>query len=270
MHKSFDKWIRGLWFAPTELKSIATLGQLNGIYVPHWTYDAMTLRPLRGPARRRLHRDPNVHRFAGRAATSRRRTHWRTVSGEVQHFFDDVLIRWPRPAREIGPQGPPWDLDELTPFQADFLANFKTERYTVDLKRAFEKAKQIMEDEIDRLIRRDIGGDHRRVEANQLRRHHLQTHPAADLAGPLPLSRQGLPAGFLVNARTGKVVGDRPWSWMKITRLAVLSGGRVRSWRGGWRRSTRAAARSRASRVGGCGDDGFRAIARLQQPVGEA
>ena len=39
---SFEKWIRGLWFAPTELKSIAALGQLNGIYVPHWTYDAMT------------------------------------------------------------------------------------------------------------------------------------------------------------------------------------------------------------------------------------
>src|SRR5437016_8383591 len=39
---AFTQWIAGLWFAPTELKKLADLGQLSGVYVPFWTYDSMT------------------------------------------------------------------------------------------------------------------------------------------------------------------------------------------------------------------------------------
>src|SRR5688572_20341377 len=40
--EAFKKWIGNLWFAPTELRKVANLGQLTGVYVPYWTYDAMT------------------------------------------------------------------------------------------------------------------------------------------------------------------------------------------------------------------------------------
>ena len=39
---AFLLWIAGRWFAPSELKQLADLGQLSGVYVPFWTYDAMT------------------------------------------------------------------------------------------------------------------------------------------------------------------------------------------------------------------------------------
>ena len=50
----FNKWIDGLWFAPTELKQLANLGQFGSVYAPFWTYDAMTYTRYTGRARRRL------------------------------------------------------------------------------------------------------------------------------------------------------------------------------------------------------------------------
>jgi hypothetical protein len=39
---AFQQWTSGLWFAPNDLKQLADLGKFNGVYVPFWTYDAMT------------------------------------------------------------------------------------------------------------------------------------------------------------------------------------------------------------------------------------
>ena len=39
---AFTTWLGSLWFAPSELKKVANLGQLAGVYLPYWTYDTMT------------------------------------------------------------------------------------------------------------------------------------------------------------------------------------------------------------------------------------
>ena len=114
----------------------------------------------------------------------------------MQHFFENVLICASQGVPEkLVSKVPPWDLDVLTPFQTDYLANFKTERYTIDLEEGFEKARELMEKEIEKLIRKDIGGDHQRITWKHIKlpRHHLQAHPTADLAGLLPLSGRQLP-----------------------------------------------------------------------------
>src|SRR5262245_27660533 len=93
-HKSFDRWVQGLWFAPSELKQLANLGQFGSVYVPHWTYDAMTYTKYTGQ-RGDDYWDTEYYTDAqGRQQTRQvRRTRWYPVSGEVRHFFDDVLIR---------------------------------------------------------------------------------------------------------------------------------------------------------------------------------
>ena len=41
--KFFGLWIKGLWFAPNNLKKLASgAKQFNGIYIPYWTYDSDT------------------------------------------------------------------------------------------------------------------------------------------------------------------------------------------------------------------------------------
>jgi len=221
---AFQKWIEGLWFAPSELKKLANLGKLGGVYVPYFTYDSMTYTAYSGERGEDYTTTESYTDSDGKRQTrSVTHTRWYSVSGEVQHFFDDILICAskglpPHLVRKV----PPWDLETLTPFQSDFLSNFQTERYTIDLEQGFDQAKTIMDDEIHSLVLRDIGGDHQRVSSKQTN-HVGITFKHVLLPMWLAHYRyRDKTFQVLVNARTGKVAGDRPWSTFKIVRLIVL------------------------------------------------
>ncbi len=224
----FEKWIGSLWFAPTELKQAANLGQLNGIYVPYWTYDAQTYTRYRGE-RGDDYQTTETYTTTGPDGKSQTHTrivthtNWTSVSGDVDHFFDDVLICGTKsvPAKLVGALVP-WDLKNLEPFNADFLSGFKTERYGIGLKQGFGAAKVVMEPEIVRLIHRDIGGDHQRISGKQTQyaaitfKHLLLPVWVANYHYRNTLYQ------ILVNGRTGKIAGERPWSAWKIARLILL------------------------------------------------
>jgi hypothetical protein len=70
---------------------------------------------------------------------------------------------------------------------------------------------------------RDIGGDHQRVHRVETR-HEGVTFKHVLLPVWLAAYRyRDRTFRFVVNARTGEVQGERPWSWVKIA-LAVLAG----------------------------------------------
>lgn len=226
--EAFDKWIASLWFAPTELKNLANLGQLSGVYVPYWTYDTMTYTRYSGErGDNYTTTETYTDRDAQGNSVTRTRTvtkiRWHSVSGEVEHFFDDVLVCGSKslPRKLVGKLAP-WDLHELEPFRDDFLSGFKTERYAVGLKDGFDDAKQIMAPTITYRIQADIGGDHQRIRSQHTRyfgvtfKHTLLPVWVANYRYHNTLYQ------MLVNGRTGKVAGERPWSTWKIVRLVLL------------------------------------------------
>jgi hypothetical protein len=151
------------------------------------------------------------------------KTRWTSVSGNVQHFFDDVLICGSKSLsdREVGYLCP-WDLKNLEQFRPDFLSGFKTERYAVGLEEGFVKARQIMDGQIRQLCRRDIGGDHQELSTVQTQ-HVGVTFKHLLLPVWVGAYRyQNQPYRVLVNARTGKVFGSRPYSWAKIVLLIAV------------------------------------------------
>ena len=127
----------------------------------------MTYTHYTGQARRRLLWRPRAtqtrREIARRAQVCR--TRWHYVSGEVDHFFDDVLVCASRSLPGNLVTGlEPWDLAHIEGFQPPFLSGFKTERYVVTLPEGFATAKQIMDSEISTLCCRDLGGDHQRLD----------------------------------------------------------------------------------------------------------
>lgn len=223
--QSFDRWIQGLWFAPTALKKLADLGQLTGIYIPYWTYDAMTYTRysgLRGDDYQETEtyteKDAN-----GNDVTKTRtvtRTRWTPVSGEVQHFFDDVLVCGSKSlASHLVDHLEPWKLAELEPFKSEFLAGLKTERYAIGLRDGLTVAKQKMDPVIVSLICQDIGGNHQQITTRHTRylavtfKHCLLPVWVANYRYQDKLYH------ILVNGRTGKISGERPWSIWKIMGL---------------------------------------------------
>ncbi|RPI23985.1 MAG: hypothetical protein EHM61_18340 [Acidobacteria bacterium] len=224
---AFQGWINGLWFAPTALKNYAqSEGRLSGVYVPFWTYDCRTTSFYTGQ-RGDDYWTTETYRTTenGRSVTKTRRvkhTRWTSVSGTVWESFDDVLV----PASDSLPgeclqKLEPWDLERLVPFADEYLSGFRAESYRVSLEDGFGKAKEIMDLAIRSSVARDIGGDQQRI-------HSVRTQcdgvTFKHILLPVWLSAYRFKEKvfrFLVNARTGEVQGERPWSAWKITALVL-------------------------------------------------
>jgi DNA-directed RNA polymerase subunit RPC12/RpoP len=216
----YEAWLSGLWFAPNDVKRLAKADNgFIGMYVPYWTYDAATQSDYtgqRGITIVRTVRD-------GNQTWTVTETRWTPCSGRVARDFDDVTVV----ASRSLPEGyldrlEPWDLGALVPYDERYLRGFGAQHYQVGLADGFDTAKAKMESVIRGDVRSDIGGDQQIINA-------LQTDYAAvtfkHVLLPVWLNsfRYGGKAySFVINGRTGKVQGQRPWSWVKIG-LAVLA-----------------------------------------------
>jgi len=116
----------------------------------------------------------------------------------------------------------PWQLDQCRPFDGAFLAGFVAERYSVDLEDGFVQAQAFMKDKITDAVKRNIGGDEQRVHDLQI---HHQGVTFKHLLLPVWVSSfryNDKVFRVVVNARTGEVAGDRPYSGWKIIFFAML------------------------------------------------
>ncbi|MCT4684164.1 MAG: TFIIB-type zinc finger domain-containing protein [Roseicyclus sp.] len=220
-HAAMNDWLGGLWFAPNGLQEYAKKGRkMDGIYVPYWTYDADTATQYRGQRG-----DAYWVTVRGSDGKSRRerRIRWSRRSGRVARWFDDILVLASRSLpKTYTDRLAPWDLGALDPYRPEFLSGFRAEGYTVELDEGFEEAKQVMERQIRQDIRRDIGGDEQRIDHMAIRIDDVTFKHVLLPVWVAAYKYRGQSYRFVVNGQTGKVQGERPWSWIKIT-LAVLA-----------------------------------------------
>jgi predicted RNA-binding Zn-ribbon protein involved in translation (DUF1610 family) len=229
----FRTWLASRWFAPSKLKNLATLegdaiykGQgvsgLAGLYMPYWTYDCTATTKYRGERGDDYYVTvPRTVTVNGKRTTQmvrERRTRWSSASGIVVNRFDDVLViaSDALPAKQLS-QIETWDLDALVPYQDQYLSGFRTQTYTTPLDAGFDVAIQKMDPVIRQTICSDIGGDHQRIHDMQ---PSYQRITFKHILVPVWVSAYRYNAKvyrFLINARTGVVTGERPYSAVKIT-----------------------------------------------------
>jgi DNA-directed RNA polymerase subunit RPC12/RpoP len=223
----FAKWIRGLWFAPGALKRYAKRAEkLGGVYLPYWTYDCNTVTWYTGQ-RGEHYWETEWYTTTENGKTVRKsrrvqKTRWYPTSGTVFNSFDDILVlaSTSLPTRYVE-KLEPWDLGNLVPYSDDYLSGFRAESYHLDVEAGFERAIGIMAGPIRSSICRDIGGDEQRVHSRDTSYEDISFK---HLLLPVWISAYRFKAKtyrFLVNARTGEVQGERPWSWVKITLLVL-------------------------------------------------
>ncbi|SFC51432.1 primosomal protein N' (replication factor Y) - superfamily II helicase [Tropicimonas isoalkanivorans] len=223
--KAMSTWLGRLWFAPGGLKEYARKGRkMKGVYVPFWTYDSRTRTDYSGRRGDDYYVTQTRMVNGKRQNVQVRKTRWRNVRGRVARNFDDVLVLAADSLpREYVDALDPWDLAELVPFKPEYLAGYIAEAYTVDLEPGFAYARQKMDAVIAMDIRRDIGGDHQQISRADTE-HAGVTFKHILLPMWLAAYRfRGKSYRFVVNARTGEVKGERPYSAWKIA-LAVILG----------------------------------------------
>lgn len=219
-------WLKTRWFAPSSLKSLAQYEKMQGVYLPFWTFDCSTRTQYTGQRGTYYYVKKTVktRNSSGEwveTTIQERHTKWYPVSGEVQRFFDDVLV----PAVELVETDDlmkltPWSLRNVAAYDPRFLQGFRAQRSQVDLQQGFECAKGVMQLQIRWDIQANIGGDEQKI--------HSQTTKYYDRAFKhllLPVwmatyRYRNQVYQVLINGETGKIVGDRPYSVLKIA-LAV-------------------------------------------------
>lgn len=220
--ESFINWLKKLHFAPNKLKKIAGIKGLNGVYMPYWTFDAETVSDYYGKKGEYYKEKESYFIKSGNKSVKKTReikkTRWQNVKGKIKKIFNDVLsIASKSLQNKYIEKLEPWDLNELVPYDDKYLSGFQVESYSIKLAEGFKKAKQRIDSEIDSAIRKDIGGNEQKITAfktnyNKLKFKHILL--------PLWISAyrfNNKTYQFIINARTGEVHGDRPYSRIKIT-----------------------------------------------------
>ena len=222
----FTSWAGGLWFAPNDFKKIFKSSniRLKGVYIPFWSFDAQAYSEYEGE-RGEYYYENVVRRGAdGKDVhVQERRTRWYYIDGSIENTFTDIVVTASQSlpenfASKIGP----WNMKDLKPFDDKYLNGFVAETYSIDHVKGAIAAKRLMDQEIEYAVRRQIGGDTQRV-------HQIDTtYDAIKLKYvllPVWLSAyqyNGKSYQILVNAFTGKVYGQRPYSFWKIAGVVML------------------------------------------------
>lgn len=227
--QAMTRWLGRLWFAPNGLVDYARKGrELSGLYLPYWTFDAATrsrYTGMRGVYYYETHTvTVQVDGKPQRRQQQVRKTRWSPVSGWVARRFDDVVVMASTSLPRRFTDGlKPWNLEALTPYRPDYLAGFRAEGYTVGLADGKEIARTEMAAQIVRDAENDIGGDEQRVlQVNTAYSAETFKH----ILLPIWMAAykySGKSYRFVVNAQSGKVQGERPWSAWKIVFAVLLA-----------------------------------------------
>ena len=218
-------WYSDRWWAPNKLKRIALTDTLHGIYLPYWTFDAHVDAAWEAESGYHYYETETYRNSEGKSATRQvQRTRWQSTSGEISHFFDDDVVPGTVGVHEalLRKVEPFPTTTDLKPYEPAFVRGWTVERYQVDLRRASEVSQGQMEKIIHALCSEVVPGDtHRNLEVQSTYKGRTFKH----ILVPVWLVTYTYGAKsfqVVVNGYTGKIAGEHPLSWVKIT-LAIVA-----------------------------------------------
>jgi len=218
-------WWRRRWLAPRALTRRARVDEMQGIYLPYWTFDARAHARWTADSGTYYYTTRTVRGSDGRLRTQRvRHTRWRPAAGEVTHFFDDELVPGSRGVHpELLRRAEPFPTRELVPYDTAYLSGFVVEHYQVVLLDAAHTARESMERQLRSLCAARVPGDtyrNLRVDATW----EGETFKHVLLPAWLATYDYGAKSfQVVVNGSTGRVAGEYPKSAWKIAGLALAA-----------------------------------------------
>jgi DNA-directed RNA polymerase subunit RPC12/RpoP len=225
-NKRFGDWLGSRWLRPNDLKRIARVNEMGGVYVPFWTFDADVTSQWTGERGWYYYETETYTETVNGQQEERtrevQRTRWEPAYGMRRDRFEDVLVC-------AGSALPPELVDKLSTFDTkllvayrpEYLAGWRAESYAVELAPASGIAQQKMTRIQEGRCASDVGGNtHRNLSVandyeNTTFKHVLLPVWVA------AYRYRGKVYRFVVNGQTGEVVGVAPWSAWKIALLVV-------------------------------------------------
>lgn len=228
---SFKGNIRKKFFAPSKLKSNYQMQRINGVYIPHWTYDSDTYSDYTAEAGTYYYVTETVYvQENGKTVPKNqqvRKTSWRFVRGDYSRYFNDVLVNASKQVDKHLINNLGYDLEGLMPYKPEYLSGFLAEKYSVRLREGWNIAR----DEIDSALAIDI---RREIHADEVRGLNINTRYSRikfkHILLPVWISSYTYKKkvyNFMVNGQTGKVNASAPLSIFKVGAAVLLAVGMI-------------------------------------------
>jgi DNA-directed RNA polymerase subunit RPC12/RpoP len=234
----FRKWLKGgegffgrLWVKlvrPSALQQRANVQDLHGVYVPFWTYDSNSHSNWTAQAGYYYYVTEHYTDSQGKRQSRQvRKVRWVWTSGSRRDFFNDWLVCASQQFYQPRLSGlmkkiEPFPTQGLVPYDSKYLAGFRAERYSLDLKAGWEHAREGMTAELYSRCGRDVPGDtHRFLEVRSTFFGQSFKHVLLPVFA-MAYQFKDKPYNVLVNGCTGEVQGEAPLSWVKVTILCVV------------------------------------------------
>src|SRR5579859_5871376 len=228
--EDFRAWLRKLWWAPSDLTKMVSgdAHQFKGIYIPHWSYDAATVSDYAGSRGdyyyvTETYTETDDDGNTVEQTREVRQTAWSPAGGSVGYAFNDVLISASHSLpQEVANRLEPWKLEALVHYNEQYVSGFRSELFQIDPEKGLEEAKRRMQPVIREAVVEDIGGDEQVIDYINTTYNNLGLKYILLPAWISTYKYNNKVYHFTVNACTGEVVGERPYSAAKIA-LAVLA-----------------------------------------------
>ena len=210
------RWFGAQWLAPNALGKKALTDTLRAMYLPFWTFDAH--------AYARWTADAGTYYYTGSGKRRQRHVRWRPAAGELSHVFDDELVCASTGVHTGRLRAvEPFPTGQLIPYDAGYLAGWVVERYQIDLRAAAAQSLERMRATLRQMCARAVPGDtHRNLQVDATFSNQHFKHILAPV-WLVSYVYHGRSYQVVINGVTGKIAGERPWSWIKITLLVILA-----------------------------------------------
>jgi len=225
VEERFRRWIKGLWFRPSELKRTKDFDAV-GIYVPFWTFDCRVHSEWSADAGHYYYVTvPKMVMVNGKAQmrmVQERRIRWVPAFGRRDDAYDDELVCGSTLSPELMEELGGFDTKALVPYRPEYLAGWRAEEYQLDLADSWSRAQErIVESQRSRCAG-DVPGDtHRNLRVQNAIAGVRWKHVLLPVWS-LQYRFRGTTYTVLVNGQNGCIAGKAPISWAKVALCVVL------------------------------------------------
>jgi hypothetical protein len=224
--RRYREWLgRGI-FRPGDLARRAGRGQLYGIYLPFWTFDADAFSRWRAQAGYYYYvTETYTTTENGKRVTKTRqvrKVRWEPAWGQHSGSYDDVLVYATNSVdQRILEKIYPFDTKKLVPYAPQYLSGWRAEQYQLGLREAWRLGRDKIDGrERDACIHQIPGDTYRDLHVNTTVTDVTFKHALLPVwIASYPY--KGKVYRYMVNGQTGRVEGKKPVSWIRVT-IAVI------------------------------------------------
>ena len=214
------KWAKKRLFSPRKFKKNVYPEEIDGNYIPAFTFDTNTVTRYSGRLGRTKTRTKRVN---GKTVTETY-TEWFNISGTYNMSFDDFLVQASDSVeqRDVNKLSP-FDTNQSQAYSSDYLMGFSAAQYSRSGQQCWEYARGVMQDQVKSAILRQytydkVGSFSMNMSCNNITYKYVLL-PL--YVGHYSYSKKLF--NFFVNGRNGKVTGKAPISPVRVG-IAVLLG----------------------------------------------